>query len=519
MMELAPVVGQRETVSFHSDADWTASCPADWLTIVPAKGVAGDGTVTLTTASTNRTKTTRTALLTITAGGDRRTVSLIQSNKYAIFDKKEYSVSAQGGTVQLNFKTNIDKSENMQVRYYKYDWINWTNGSRKLTRAEESGMLNSLTVAPNTTGKSRVASFILSLPSDNEGWMGLDTAYVTQPAATSDYTSTDFSADGNVTVLQQATKGRGINFVLMGDGFADVDIADGTYDHIMYQSMEHLFSEEPVRSLRDYFTVYAVTAVSKNRGVGSNQTTALSTLPSGMSSMIDYDLEQVQAYVDCVDGIDKERSLSVVIVNSNSYNGVTALMSDEKTGRLLQYSVALCTLSDGVDSERFRQVLVHEAIGHGLAKLADEYGYDSNGGPSAEEVRRLEAYHKNNWMINVDTETDVDKVLWSPFVSDSRYASEAVGLYEGAFTYVYGVYRPTSESMMRSNQSPFNAPSRKAIFDRVMLLGEGRESSAYEEFSAFDQEHLPAEWNYATRSLPVWQCRRLSPPMFIRLRQ
>lgn len=76
--------------------------------------------------------------------------------------------------------------------------------------------------------------------------------------------SVDYSADKTVRVLQTATKGNGIPIVLMGDGFIDKEIADGTYSKVMEKTLENIFTEEPIRSLRDYFNVYTVTAVSKN---------------------------------------------------------------------------------------------------------------------------------------------------------------------------------------------------------------------------------------------------------------
>ena len=53
---------------------------------------------------------------------------------------------------------------------------------------------------------------------------------------------------------------------------------------------------------------------------------------------------------------------------------------------------------------------------------------------------------------------------------------------------------------MRSNESPFNAPSRKIIYDKVMSLGEGRSASTIDEFVAFDKQHKPQTWDYSTRS-------------------
>lgn len=80
------------------------------------------------------------------------------------------------------------------------------------------------------------------------------------------YISTNYSANGTVTMLQRATKGCGIDVVLMGDAFSDRQVKDGSYEAVMRKVMEYFFAEEPFTTLRDCFNVYAVTAGSKNEG-------------------------------------------------------------------------------------------------------------------------------------------------------------------------------------------------------------------------------------------------------------
>lgn len=78
------------------------------------------------------------------------------------------------------------------------------------------------------------------------------------------YASTDYSEDGKIVKLQQATEGKGVNIVLLGDGFTDRDFASGKYDKVMQQAKENLFNTEPMKSFRHLFNVYTVKAVSKN---------------------------------------------------------------------------------------------------------------------------------------------------------------------------------------------------------------------------------------------------------------
>jgi beta-glucosidase-like glycosyl hydrolase len=63
-----------------------------------------------------------------------------------------------------------------------------------------------------------------------------------------------------------------------------------------------------------------------------------------------------------------------------------------------------------------------------------------------------------------------------------------LGVFEGACTYIKGAYRPSEESMMNSNTEGFNAPSRKAIYDKIMERSLGKQMS-YEEFAVFDLQN------------------------------
>ena len=87
--------------------------------------------------------------------------------------------------------------------------------------------------------------------------------------------------------------------------------------------------------------------------------------------------------------------------------------------------------------------------------------------------------------MNVDFTDDRSKVLWRDFLADARYAHEDIGIYEGACSYMSGVYRSSEDSMMGSNTLGFNAQSRRVLYDMVMRRGAGTEPS-YEEFVSFD---------------------------------
>lgn len=97
---------------------------------------------------------------------------------------------------------------------------------------------------------------------------------------------------------------------------------------------------------------------------------------------------------------------------------------------------------------------------------------------------RQQKFEKYGWYANVDFTSDPEKVHWSAFLSDDRYKDE-VGIFEGGALYSKGVWRPTQNSMMNEDAEYFNAPSRWAIYQRIMKLS-GEECS-FEKFLEYDK--------------------------------
>ena len=112
----------------------------------------------------------------------------------------------------------------------------------------------------------------------------------------------------------------------------------------------------------------------------------------------------------------------------------------------------------------------------------------------------IKELHKSDWMKNIDTTGESAKVVWWPIIADERFSEEKIGTYEGAYTDTQGVWRPTENSMMNANDCPFNAPSRKVIYDKIRYLGENAPASSFEEFVVFDTAHKPEQWDYTTRA-------------------
>ena len=495
--ELYSVTNQSADIKFNAGSSWNASCTANWLTFSPKSGKAGANTITVSTTTTNRTKNSRYAQLVIESGGQTKSVGIKQRDEYAIFDTDELNLPSNGATVKVDFHTNLEKDQlHIYFTLRLKEWLKTTESDAR-TREDHAAYLYPLRALPNESTNARDGAVFLAMEEAGH-FLVFDTLFIYQEGRDIGYVSDDYSQDGKVELLNEATKGKGIPIVLMGDGFVDEEIADSNYTRTMRQAMENLFSEEPIKSLRDYFNVYQVTAVSPRNRFDGISSTALGTVPDHQTMGIDVNTDAVMKYVKKVEGIDSINTLAVVILNTNINRGVTYMIGSNKKD--YNYAIALCPVIDSLKSETFRQVLTHEAIGHGFAKLADEYVRSTEGSATDKDIKELKEVHeKLGWFLNVDSEKDSTKVLWTKFIYDTEFANEKIGTYEGGYTFFKGVYRPSEESMMRSNDAPFNAPSRQAIYNKVMKMGLGK-TATYEEFVAFDREHKPTVWNYESRT-------------------
>lgn len=295
------------------------------------------------------------------------------------------------------------------------------------------------------------------------------------------YSSTDFSHDGEVMTLQQATVGNGVDIVFIGNCFVDKDMAPGgLYEQKMREAMEQFFAYEPYTSLRKRFNVYAVKAVSKN-----------AELYDGCEQAIESDADAFN-YAKKVPTLIPNRPLRVNLIY-NSYNAGRSFTTWYNDHSYLAFML------NGIN-----RVLNHEGGGHGIGRLRDEYVEEA--GTTA--TQELKDSYERSWSVygrgaNIDIHADVTQTRWARFAADSRYAAEGLGAYEGSGLVQYGIYRPTQNSMMRYNDTPFNAPSREAIYKYVMQESEGPswiyDYETFVEFDAKGREEFAAAFAAASR--------------------
>jgi len=316
------------------------------------------------------------------------------------------------------------------------------------------------------------------------------------------YTSTDYSRDGEVVTLQTASTGKGINLTFMGEAFVDKDMGDGgLYEQKMEEAMEKFFSIEPYKSMRNRFNVYTVKVISPNAVFTEHAVHRIN-----QSDLVCFE------YAQKIPDADKNPPMISVIYNTTYWTdrSYTTMYSD---GSFVGY------MMDGITN-----VLIHESGGHGFASLLDEYvegGLENSTLPEDYQTYLDNVWETSGWGANVDWRNNASTVKWSHFLDDNRYSNEGLGLYEGAYLYGHGAYRPTENSMMRYYDAPFNAPSREQIYKRIMQRSEGETwIYNYEEFVKFDEKTRSAESRSTIKPLTEAEqneyIRNHRPPIIIK---
>lgn len=409
----------------------------------------------------------------------------------------------------------------------------------KLRVLVESGTKNYIADKVITSNKelNGGAYHILSI---NSGWSEYNVA-----------SSTDYSKDGQVETKQTASGvTNGVDLVLMGDGFMDTDINNGTYRSALEQAYSDFFSVEPYKSLKNYFNVYYVTAVSENQSsitsaykdgtttvdpngaVGTGASTKFATYFTPGSTGMGGNNSLVLEYAKKALGTDADERIKtaqvVVVVNASTHAGTNHSYVDQSTDYGASWGIAYTPKDNPSDDtgEARRLTLVHEAGGHGVGKLADEYGGNTYYTEPSDVWSNLNYYHQWGYDRNVDkydSSITTETVYWKDLIP-TYGESEGLGVYYegGAYTVAQDFCRPSENSVMRNQLkeggASFNAASRWAIWYRIMKLTGADSEPTISEFVTWDAAHpqVASKSVSAFSRSVVDELLPLAPPVYVK---
>ena len=153
----AETAGLEKTIEFESNADWTASSDASWLTVTPASGKASDAKVSITIkAEGNDTFDARTAKINVTAGKNSAVITVSQAGKDVIFTLSDQQLNAETAGLEktIEFESNADWTASSDA-----SWLTVTPASGKASDAKVS---ISIKAEKNTLAKTRNAKVSVS---------------------------------------------------------------------------------------------------------------------------------------------------------------------------------------------------------------------------------------------------------------------------------------------------------------------------------------------------------------------
>lgn len=272
------------------------------------------------------------------------------------------------------------------------------------------------------------------------------------------------STDGEVGKLSvTGPSADRLDVVIVGDGYTAGQ--QDAFHTAAAAKWADITAIEPYASYQGLMNVWTVDAVSAESGVTGDPTadvakdTALGSYfwCSETERLICADIDKVASYAAKA----PEADLVIVLSHSAKYGGA-GYSGLEAEGYPFD---GVSTLSS--DNAQSSMIAAHE-IAHSVGLLADEYTYDSYGTWPGGELPDI------NSSTLTAQRMAAGRTKWYRWLGESDPTGGVVGTFEGSSYYPFGIYRPTSNSLMRAlNVSEFNLPGREA-----MIAGFYREANA-----------------------------------------
>ncbi len=259
-------------------------------------------------------------------------------------------------------------------------------------------------------------------------------------------------------LLKSGSLDKCIDVAIMAEGYTEAEM-DLFYKDAQ-ATCDALFSHEPFKRLKDRFNIVAVACPSKDSGVSiprNNEwkTTAVSSHFDTFYSDRYLTTRSVKAIHNWLAGIPYEHI--IILANTDTYGG----------GGIYN-SYTLTTAHHTM----FKPVVVHE-FGHSFGGLADEYAYDE--APSSQYPYEIEPWEQNittlvhfedKWKDMVQKGTPIP----TKPETDPKKIYNKVGAYEGGGYTLKGIYRPTTDCRMKTNDGPQFCPVCQRALERMIYF-------------------------------------------------
>lgn len=285
--------------------------------------------------------------------------------------------------------------------------------------------------------------------------------------------------DATVTLQTASAGGTPIPIFIVGEGYNADDIASGMYLEDMKAQMEHLFSTEPYKSLRPYFTVSTAIACSPESGMGG----LLRFQPAGWwEKANDLVVKYAREHGTAVSAAAEKDVAILVLCNTKAYGSRTDLRDSG-------LSISWLGKSEDIYPYDQRGDVLHYLGGRGIGKLGPEYvnHFTFMKACTCGGCNMTAEYNwarERGWWQNVSTSGKMTEVPWYPFIFHEKYAQQ-VDVFEGALNHSRSTYRSENQSVMGAvHVYYYNAISRYEIIRRVKAAA--GESVTLEQFMAED---------------------------------
>lgn len=255
-------------------------------------------------------------------------------------------------------------------------------------------------------------------------------------------------------LLKSGNEADCIDVAILAEGYTHAEMDQFYKD--AEKACESLFFYEPFKSMKSRFNVVAVASLSEDSGISVPRKnewkqTAFNAHFDTFYSDRYLTTSRVKSIHNALSGIPYEHI--IIIANTEEYGG---------GGIYNSYTLT------AAHHPTFKPVVVHE-FGHSFGGLGDEYFY--------EEDVMTDTYPLNvePWEPNITTRADFSP-KWedmlptgipvpTPPQMDTQYP---VGVYEGGGYSAKGIYRPSFDCRMRTNEYPTFCPVCQRSIRRII---------------------------------------------------